>query len=219
MSAGIVMLLLSCAAAYVYLFYLKPKEDTEAATESGGFRPARAFVAPTPKAVATGDVMEDARPGDFLQLQDVGPRMLQISAQITHRHRSKMGVSRKTVLEGDTGTGPCWMTTFPQTPHQIWITLELISAESLPISKAQLQALTVDTDCTVQWEGVTYTFNGKEVRLFCPDGNELEAEEKTRWFFQNRDAALEFLRNSKGEYKGVFWAAVPRQQISLLKGS
>jgi hypothetical protein len=217
MSAGILLLGLSCVAAYVYLFYLKPKAESQAATVSRDLRPSRVFAAATPTQVETGDVLEDAQVGDFLQFQDVGPQMLQISAQITHRHRAKTGFTRKTVLEGEAGVGPCFITSYPATSQQIWVTLQPISAELLPISKAQLQSLTADTDCTVVWEGVTYTFNGKESRLFCPDGNELEAEEQTSWRFHNRDAALDILRNSQGQYSGVLCAALHRQQVSLLK--
>lgn len=217
MSAGIVMLALSCAAAYVYLFYLKPKETEQAASNSDGMRTyAPTAVAPMRKSVA-GDGVEAAEVGDFVQIQDAGPQMLQISAQITHCHLIKTGFTRRTILEGDTGTGTCWITVYPNAPHQVWVSLQPIPAEKLPISKTQLQSLTADTDCTVQWEGMTYTFNGKESRLFCPDGNELEAEEMTSWRFQNRDAALQFLRDSDGAYKGYLCAAVPRQQVSLVK--
>ena len=222
MSAGFVMLLLSCAAAYVYLFYLKPKaEQEEAAGSPGGFRTVakRPLSASHTPNTDSQNILEGAQPGDFMQLQDVGPQMLELSVQISHCHRAKIGMTRKIVLEGETGTGPCWMTTYPQSPHQIWASIQIIPPESIPISKAHLQSLTPDTDYRVDWEGVTYTFNGKEVRQFCPDGNELESEEQTGWRFQNRDAVLEVLRSANGAYMAAIYAAVHRQQVSLLKGA
>lgn len=191
-TVGVIMLLLSFGALYVYMKHVRPKELASSSEEGNPELEKRNQLAMKRaaelKAAKSQQLtIDNVGIGGMVNLKNIGLEMLEFDAQVTAKNLYKSGSERWYELVLDRGSDKVYLSIEQDDELELSLTLKALSLDLIGLSKNDLNNLRPNEDFLIQFEGAAYRLDSAGSATFCKNGNELEPEPFQYWEFMGEE--------------------------------
>lgn len=184
---GLLMLGLSCYAAYIYVTKVSlhaPKKSLKARNEQAALK-ALEFK----KTKANQLTIENVTVGGVLHFSNIGLMMEEFDAEVTSRHSYQSGPDRWFELELDRGHNKVYLTVEKDDEFILSLTMQRLTFEQIGLNRNELSKLDPDSSEPVEYDGENYFLGSIGRASFHKNSNELEGESFHYWEFVTDDGS------------------------------
>ena len=226
MAFGILMLILASLCTYFYIESRKNPDrsriDTHPTMEGLSARLKNSITSENSPTAAPRNEPEISieaflklQTGDYLQMKDVGLKMLHIDGKIKSRHLVKSGSERITQFVVDSGVEEYMVQASGYGNHEgVYVLTAQPQSTDLSLSAADFHNLNHTPPESLTYQGTEYRIAHKSSQTFCPQENELSSEPQLEWWYTEGtgESHLAILRKGDQRLQIYFMVSVPLSQ-------
>ena len=207
---GLVMMVLSAGAIYVYLQNKDSSKSSLQERNKAAIKKAEELKKSLPPKELD---IKNLEVGGILRLEGVGLESQDFDLQVKARHICKMGTHRWLEFEGDSGSRNLSVTV---DGGDISVTLKSLGLGDIGMAQQDLDQLGSESE-PITYDSQTFFPEKAGVATYCAHGNELEPENYEFWEYETKDGTgyLSVSRWSDGEVEVGFSVPIPSSQVTV----